>query len=164
MYKRQGLLNALEVVQLVAQTGAVSVGTMSEYLQRTLRSEREEQYGVEKLIASYRSETAAKEAELRELSSSTTPRVFQNRRCDMCGGTLELPKVHFMCRHSFHLRCLGDDARECPQCARAHGVVQDVQRGNRVLADYDTFLGALHDADDGFEAVADMYAKGLLGE
>lgn len=159
-----GLLNALEVVQLVAQTGAVSVGTMSEYLQRTLRSEREEQYGVEKLIASYRSETAAKEAELRELSSSTTPRVFQNRRCDMCGGTLELPKVHFMCRHSFHLRCLGDDARECPQCARAHGVVQDVQRGNRVLADYDTFLGALHDADDGFEAVADMYAKGLLGE
>lgn len=159
-----GLLNTLEVVQLVSQTGVVEVGMMSTYLLQNVRTDRAELSGVNKLIESYRNEAAAKETELEELTSSTVPRSFQNRRCDACSGTLDLPKVHFMCKHSFHLRCLGDGdaARECPVCARAQGIVQDVQSGNAMLQDYGMVLETLHESDDGFGAVADLFAKGLL--
>jgi hypothetical protein len=31
-------------------------------------------------------------------------RVFQVTRCSHCGAPLDLPTVHFMCKHSFHQR------------------------------------------------------------
>jgi len=34
-------------------------------------------------------------------------RVFQVTRCSACGAPLDLPTVHFMCKHSFHQRYKG---------------------------------------------------------
>ena len=70
-----------------------------------------------------------------ELSDADAPRVFQLTRCSACGGQLDLPSVHFMCKHSYHQRCLGDNEAECPSCARSHGVVREIRRNNEALAD-----------------------------
>jgi len=56
------------------------------------------------LIESYRSETASKEKQIIELSDVSLPEVFQVTRCAACGGQLDLPSVHFMCKHSYHQR------------------------------------------------------------
>jgi uncharacterized protein with PIN domain len=56
------------------------------------------------LIESYRSETASKEKQIVELSDTAHPEVFQVTRCTACGGQLDLPSVHFMCKHSYHQR------------------------------------------------------------
>lgn len=37
---------------------------------------------------------------------SCVGQVFDNTRCDDCGGYLELPSVFFACSHAFHLYCL----------------------------------------------------------
>jgi hypothetical protein len=56
------------------------------------------------LTESYRSETGTKEKQIKDLSDTTRPEVFQVTRCAACGGQLDLPSVHFMCKHSYHQR------------------------------------------------------------
>ena len=57
-----------------------------------------------RLTGSFRADTATKRAELANLS--TQPVTFTATRCSACGAGLDLPTVHFMCKHSFHQRCL----------------------------------------------------------
>lgn len=54
------------------------------------------------LITSYRTETQSKQREIEALTDTSKPQVFQVTRCTRCNGTLDLPSVHFMCKHSFH--------------------------------------------------------------
>lgn len=159
-----GLLSPLEVMELIGETDTVSIGLVSDYLRTVFETEMAETEAIDTLINSYRAETEKKSAEHVELTSATVPRVFQNQRCGVCGGALDLPRVHFMCKHSFHLRCLGDgeDGRECPICARAHEVVREIQQGNAMLHDYDFVLSELHVANDGFESIANLLGKGLF--
>ena len=49
----------------------------------------------------------------------TSAQVFQSNKCSACSRPLELPAVHFMCRHSFHSKCLSN-AKECNLCAAAY--------------------------------------------
>jgi hypothetical protein len=54
------------------------------------------------LINSYRTETVAKQTEIEALTDTSHPQVFQVTRCTRCNQTLDLPSIHFMCKHSFH--------------------------------------------------------------
>jgi hypothetical protein len=59
-------------------------------------------------------ETQKKEKEIHDLKGryllflredvDGSARVFQVTRCSSCGMPLDLPTVHFMCKHSFHQR------------------------------------------------------------
>lgn len=61
-------------------------------------------------------ETQKKEKEIHDLKGrydltlrgdvDGSARVFQVTRCSSCGLPLDLPTVHFMCKHSFHQRYL----------------------------------------------------------
>jgi hypothetical protein len=47
-------------------------------------------------------------------------------RCDGCHAAIDLPAQHFLCKHSFHMACLGDDLTKCPICKeKQEGTVQD---------------------------------------
>jgi hypothetical protein len=37
---------------------------------------------------------------------ATKPETFNATRCSACSASLDLPTVHFLCKHSFHQRCL----------------------------------------------------------
>lgn len=65
-------------------------------------------------------------AQVRDLQ--TQARVFQNNRCSACQAPLDLPAVHFLCMHSFHQRCLGDNERECVKCAPENRTVMEIKR------------------------------------
>jgi vacuolar protein sorting-associated protein 11 len=58
----------------------------------------------ERLITSYRMETASKLKQVEELGNEEDSRVFHVTRCSGCGNSLDLPVVHFMCGHSYHQR------------------------------------------------------------
>jgi hypothetical protein len=134
------------------------------------------------LIESYRSETASKEKQIIELSDVSHPEVFQVTRCAACGGQLDLPSVHFMCKHSYHqrcvfhlvreyrqkckltIRCLSDSEPECVLCARQHSIIREVRRNQTRLADrHDLFLAEVHEAEDGFGVVAGAFGRGVMG-
>ena len=54
--------------------------------------------------------------------------IFQVSKCEACGRPLELPTIHFLCKHSYHLRCLGENDQTCPKCAPEHRMIMDAIR------------------------------------
>ncbi|KAF8068385.1 VPS11 [Scenedesmus sp. PABB004] len=106
-------------------------------------------------------EAASMKAEAAKLRSE--PHVFQNSRCAASGQPLELPVAHFMCGHSFNLRSLGENERECPLCAPEAKRVLDIRANMRAgAARPDEFFTQLDAAPDGFSVVAEHFGRGLL--
>ncbi|GAA6048078.1 hypothetical protein JCM3770_000180 [Rhodotorula araucariae] len=160
---REKVLPPIAVVQLLSAHGNASVGLVREYLKRQLLAEKQEADSDLALIASYRAETTKKSREVVELSDPAAPRIFQVTRCSACGGQLDLPGVHFMCRHSYHQRCLGENESQCPNCARTHGVIREIRRNNEQLRGrHDLFVDEVATADDPFAAVAGAFARGWM--
>ena len=93
----------------------------------------------------------------------TSARIFQHSKCTACTAALDLPAVHFLCMHSFHTRCLGEDQADCPRCAADNREVADLRRALEGAAGaHDQFFERLGAAEDGFSVVAEHYGKGLF--
>ncbi|KAL4080725.1 hypothetical protein J3A83DRAFT_4423637 [Scleroderma citrinum] len=159
--ERERIMAPLTVVQVLSRNGVASVGLVKGWLMRRIAEGREEIATDKQLISSYRSETQAKLKQVEELKDIQHPRVFHVTRCSQCNGQLDLPSVHFMCNHSYHLRCLLDDETTCPLCARQHGVIQEIRRNNERLSDqHELFLSEVR--ENGFGAVASGFGRGWL--
>ena len=172
------ILPPLAVIQLLSRNGVSSVGTVKEWLKSKVEETRQDVQSDQQLVKSYRNETLEKERELKGIADTDTPDVFQVTRCAACQGQLDLPSVHFMCKHSYHQRwverffdshvgaddrCLSDSEPECIICARQHSIIREVRRGQTRLADrHDLFLNEVHEADDGFAVVSGAFGRGLM--
>lgn len=165
----ENLMAPLQVVKVLSQGEAVTMGMIKDYLSDNIARERKEIQSNRKLIDSYRTETAAKKAELEDLT--TKPVVFQSRRCANCGGTLDLPTVHFLCKHSFHQRCLNssgmgreDEKAECPLCKPQHDTIKAIRRAQVENTDHhDLFRSALARSTDRFGTVSEFFGRGVMG-
>ncbi|KAG8904399.1 hypothetical protein FRB99_001821 [Tulasnella sp. 403] len=156
------IIPPLGVVQVLSRNDVASVGLVKQWLMRRITESREDIAADRLVIESYRKDTKAKLQEVSELSDPNSPVVFHVTRCSSCGGQLDLPAVHFMCKHSYHQRCLGEHETECPNCARAHGLIKEIKRDNEAFAQQqDIFFANVKDGE--FEAVASAFGKGLLG-
>ncbi|CAE6337556.1 unnamed protein product [Rhizoctonia solani] len=159
--EREKIMPPLGVVQILARNGVASVGLVKAWLMTRINESRTEVESDRKLIESYRTETKAKLQEIAELSDPEHPRVFHVTRCATCGSALDLPTIHFMCKHSYHQKCLPDQDIECPICARHHSVIKEIRRTNERLADaHGVFTSSV--AENGFEAVASAFGRGIL--
>jgi hypothetical protein len=157
------IMPPLAVVQLLSRNGVASVGTVKDWLRAKVVETETEIHADRTLVESYRSETAAKEAQIAQLSNTRQPEVFQVTQCAACHGQLDLPAIHFMCKHSYHQRCLADADPECIICSQQHAMVREIRRNQTRLADrHDLFLSEAHDADDGFAVVAGAFGRGLF--
>ncbi|KAG1721987.1 uncharacterized protein EDB91DRAFT_1175471 [Suillus paluster] len=159
--EKERIMPPLGVVQVLSRNGVASVGLVKDWLMGRIKEAREEVQTDQQLINSYRLETNAKLKQVAELEDPMHAKVFSVTRCSQCSGQLDLPSVHFMCNHSYHQRCLLDHETECPLCARQHGVIQEIRRNNERMADqHELFLSDVQ--DNGFEAVASGFGKGVL--
>lgn len=159
------IMPALSVVQLLSRNGVASVGSVKAWLRSKVEDTQADIEADQQLNKSYRDETANKQKEIIDLANPTKPQVFQVTRCAACGGQLDLPTVHFMCKHSYHQRCLSDSEPECVLCARQHAIIREVRRNQTSLAGrHDLFVNEVREADDGFAVVAGAFGRGLLGK
>lgn len=166
-----GLMAPLQVIQTLGSNAVATMGMIKPYLHETISRERREIAANRRQINSFRKETQAKRAEMAELGAK--PAVFQAQRCPGCGGLLELPAVHFLCKHSFHQRCLkqgGDDGNEveCPVCAVNNAAVRAMKRSQDERADrHDLFQDALKKSssrgEERFKVVAQWFGQGVMG-
>ena len=113
---QDGLMAPLQVIQTLSANPVAKMGLVKKYLSAIVDKERKEIESNRRLAETYRAQTASKKAELAALSSG--PTVFQARRCALCGASLDLPTVHFLCKHSFHQRCLNLPATPPPSRGR----------------------------------------------
>lgn len=183
---RDGLMAPLQVVQTLSQNPVATMGMLKPYLQETIERERREIAANQRRITSFRQETEQRRVELADLEAK--PAVFQATRCSQCALPLELPVVHFMCKHSFHQRCLksggggggnsspstgqrfneyGDSvsaATECPLCAQDNATVRAIRRQQEEYATrHDLFKAELGNSEDRFGTVADWFQRGVMG-
>ena len=94
------------------------------------------------------------------------PTVFQTRRCDACGRSLDLPTVHFLCKHSFHQNCLNETngvEAECPRCAAANNNIRSFRKAQEDSADkHDMFQDALQRSRDKFGTISEFFGRGVM--
>lgn len=168
---QDGLMAPLQIVQALAQSRTATMGLIKPYLTKIVARERAEVVANRNLINSYRADTEVKRQEVGELETKAI--TFSATRCSLCGTTLDLPVVHFMCKHSFHQRCLGsvpqqldedqDDETECPKCAPQNETIKAIKRGQDESAKrHDLFLDALGRSSDGFGVVSEWFGRGVM--
>ncbi|KKY27486.1 putative vacuolar protein sorting protein [Phaeomoniella chlamydospora] len=182
----RNLLSPLQVIQLLSSTSVIKMGMIKDYLSSNIEKERKVINSNRQLINSYRTETAAKRTEIEELSSK--PTIFNARRCASCTQPLELPVVHFMCKHSFHRRCLdasttsgmpsrfssrvddADDADtaslECPNCKPANDTIKAIRRSQmESAAQQDLFKTAVERETGGesrWGVISEFFGRGVM--
>ncbi|KYK56180.1 hypothetical protein DCS_08147 [Drechmeria coniospora] len=161
-----GLMAPLQVIQtLVGRSsgGAATMGMIKPYLQETITRERNEIRSNRSTIATLRTDTERRRGELADLDGK--PAVFQATRCADCGQGLDLPAVHFLCKHSFHQRCLrgGEGTMECPQCARENDVIRKMREGQKERAErHELFRADLESSEDRFATMAKWFSRGVM--
>ena len=148
------------------------MGLIKSYLSDSIEREKQEISNNRRLIETFRSDTEAKRTEISSLT--TKPAVFQATRCSACSRVLDLPTVHFMCKHSFHQRCLnasegeditreGEGAVECPVCAPQNATTKAIRNFQVESASrHDMFLDALARGKDKFGTVSEWFGRGVM--
>jgi hypothetical protein len=163
---RDGLMAPLQVVQTLSKNSVANMGMIKPYLAKRIERERRDIAENRRLATQFRSETEARRKEIADLG--TKPAVFQATRCAQCTQQLELPTVHFLCKHSFHQRCLrgglatGQEA-ECPLCARDNATIRALKKSQEENAErHELFKADLERSEDRFRTVAEWFGRGVM--
>jgi tetratricopeptide (TPR) repeat protein len=163
-----GLMAPLQVIQTLSANGVATMGMIKTYLSTTIERERAEIASNRRTIDTFRSDTETKKNELQALN--TKPTTFQASRCHVCMKSLELPVVHFLCKHSFHQSCLSTDEDvhdaevECPICSSQNATVKAIRRAQVESAQrHDLFQDALKRGRDGFAVISEWFGRGVMG-
>jgi hypothetical protein len=161
---KDGLMAPLQVVQMLSKNAVATMGMLKPYLHETIERERRDIASNRRRVAGFRTETEQRRAEITDLGAK--PAVFQATRCPVCTQVLDLPAVHFLCKHSFHQRCLrgGDGVEgECPLCAQNNATIRAIKRGQEENADrHELFKDELERSEDRFATVAEWYGRGVM--
>ncbi|KAK3315511.1 hypothetical protein B0H66DRAFT_346224 [Apodospora peruviana] len=178
---RDGLMAPLQVVQTLSKNSVATMGMIKPYLAKRIERERKDIAENRRDVAAFKGETDQRRQEIRDLG--TKPAVFQNTRCSQCGSGLELPVVHFLCKHSFHQRCLrtttvsgagvgtfgsGEEVEngggECPICARENSTIRALKKSQEENAQrHELFRDSLERSEDRFRTVAEWFGRGVMG-
>jgi len=160
--EKLSLMSPLLVLQILSQKSSMPLDVVKSYISTALENERKVLLENEKAIASSREETAKLRADIQELT--TAPKVFQIRKCTFCGHDLTTPTVHFLCMHSFHQHCLGENDHECPLCASANHQVLEAKRNLEEKANkHSQFMKELESSKDGFSVIAKYCGNSIFG-
>ncbi|KAH6999739.1 hypothetical protein EDB80DRAFT_121589 [Ilyonectria destructans] len=166
---KDGLMAPLQVIQTLvgrsAGGGVATMGMIKPYLHKTITRERKEIASNRHRISTLRTDTEKRREELADLG--TKPVVFQATWCSDCSQRLDLPAVHFLCKHSFHQRCVRNGDKEgeaeCPKCASENDVIRKMREGQRERAGkHELFKADLDNSEDRFATVADWFSRGVM--
>jgi len=159
--EKEDVVPPIVVLQTLSKNPFLTLSVVKDYIARKLEQESKLIEDDRKSIDKYQEETELMKREIEDLK--TNAKVFQLSKCTACTFTLDLPAVHFMCMHSFHLRCLGDNEKECPECAPEYrSVMEAKQKLEQNARDHDLFFRQLRGSKDGFSVVADYFSKGIV--
>lgn len=161
--ERDDVLPPIVVIQTLSKNPCLTLSVVKDYIARKLEQESKLIEEDRKSIEKYQEDTVAMRKETQELR--TTAKIFQLSKCTACTFTLDLPAVHFMCMHSFHLRCLGDNEKECPECAPEYRSVLETKRNLEQNAkDQDQFFQQVKNSRDGFSVIAEYFGRGIVSK
>ncbi|TMW62450.1 hypothetical protein Poli38472_005068 [Pythium oligandrum] len=151
----------LQVVQVLSQSRELPVAVLKQYIVNQLLNDEKKIEEDEEKIKAFKTDTKQMKEEITQLSSKAV--VFQATKCDLCNHDLDLPAVHFMCQHSFHLNCISETERECITCSLDHRHIMGLKTQlEQKAGNHEQFFNQLETAADGFHTIAEYFGKGIF--
>ncbi|KAL8144386.1 hypothetical protein V2J09_017418 [Rumex salicifolius] len=161
--ERDDILPPIVVLQTLSQNPCLTLSVIKDYIARKLEQESRLIEEDRRAVDKYQEETSTMRKEIEEMR--TNARIFQLSKCTVCTFTLDLPAVHFMCMHSFHQRCVGDNEKECPECAPEYRSVTEMKRSlEQNSKDQNQFFQRVKNSKDGFSVIAEYFGKGIISK
>lgn len=160
---KKNLMPPLQVIQILSRSSRVTLSVVKDYITKRIQSESQMVEEDNKQIRRYQEETEKMRTEIQELKTSA--KIFQLMKCTACTSPLELPAVHFLCMHSFHQRCLGDNERECPVCSPQNNAILDRKKAYEQSANqHEQFFKQLEGSDNGFSVVSEYFGRNIFNK
>jgi hypothetical protein len=158
--EKEDILPPVAVIEILSANKNLQLRCVRDYVIRMLRKDAEKVTKHQENIKDAMERSAKLKSEVRDLTTSAT--IFQTNKCAHCSCLLDLPAVHFLCRHSFHQRCL-NDVLECNVCAVEARRVMQVQRElDEMASNHDVFFQKVGSSNDPFSVVAEYFGKGIF--
>ncbi|CCJ31079.1 unnamed protein product [Pneumocystis jirovecii] len=163
--REERLITPLEIIKILSVNSISTVGVIKEYLIEIIEQEKKEIDNNSTLINMYRDETENKKNKLYDLMKSA--QIFQEMKCSMCGLILNLPIVHFLCKHSYHQKCINDldEIEYCPQCSNNNIMIKAIKKSqDQIVNKHSFFQSQLENAtlQDKLKLIFDFISRGAL--
>ncbi|KAF7495115.1 Vacuolar protein sorting-associated protein 11 -like protein [Sarcoptes scabiei] len=159
------LLTPLMMIEILSKPGKVTLGVVRENLKRWIKTQQDQINENERLIDFYRDECRFNNRLIDEIRNK--PKVFQATKCTACLHVLELPSIHFMCNHSYHMTCfesyMNENDQKCPFCLPENRkIMNEVSSLENVSNIEEQFQKDLAESSDLFEVIAKYCGHGLF--
>ena len=159
---KESLLPPLLVLKILRQKGCATLGLIKKYIIRRLSDDQEQINAVQLQIRDNTKNTEDMRDEITGLR--TGARIFKINKCSQCSQPLDLPAVHFLCMHSYHARCMGEED-ECWLCADENRHVLEIKRSLEAnVGKHDQFFKQLKESQDGFATAAEYFGRGVFNK
>jgi hypothetical protein len=161
---REDLLPPVATIELLATNTTLPLRAAERYVLDAIEREQKALEAAEAEVARLEQQNQKVRDDIAQLQ--TTAQVFQPTTCFQCREPLDAPVVHFLCRHSYHKRCL-NDPRECNACGERHRRLHQLRREQEEAAgNHDDFFKALRQpapgGSGGFGVVAQQFGNGVF--
>ncbi|EFO22039.2 hypothetical protein LOAG_06449 [Loa loa] len=159
-------IHPLVVLEILSKSDKICVGHVRDYIINWMERQNAQIEKDEEAIA----ENEAKMAEIEEQIDSVTYKVqiFQMNKCSACDTSLQLPAVHFLCKHSYHAHCLesySEKADYCPACIRDscnERIRDDKRRDFSTRSAYIKFQNEINESVDCMSLISSYIGNGLF--
>ncbi|KAK9883118.1 hypothetical protein WA026_001317 [Henosepilachna vigintioctopunctata] len=162
--KEKLLSPQLVISALSSESTDITLGHIKSYIKNELDHEQRKASEITDLIRNYRKDTDKLKKELETLKSDAF--VIQVSKCAACHHPLELPTVHFLCRHSYHQHCFQsfcDEDQACPACQPENKNLLELLKAREHSRDLnETFHSQLEKAHDGYSVAAEYFGRGVF--
>lgn len=159
--EQKDFLTPLIVLKILSKSRNITFGTVKNYLKKQLSKHQQAMKNDQDEYLRNSQNIKQKKEEIYELK--TQARKFQFNKCAGCDLKLNLPSVHFMCLHSYHVSCLTDNAHECQHCSeQATRASERKLEYQKQSMNHGTFFKELSANDDRFGTIAKYFGRGLF--
>ncbi|KAF1765507.1 hypothetical protein GCK72_005459 [Caenorhabditis remanei] len=154
------LIHPLVVLELLAKNEHLTISSVKDYIVAWLRKQQI-------IIEDDRNAIKENNKAMGELdtiveSLKFNAQIMQVTKCSACDTPLQLPTVHFLCKHAYHVHCFEsyntDGSDKCPACRNT----PDSNLNEEIS--YHKFQKELSEATNGMELIATYLQRGLFDE
>lgn len=158
--EQNDLLPPIAVIDILSSNPRLQLKTVREYILRMLKRDYDQIEKHQREIKDLGDKVTKHKTEIHDLQTQAV--VFQSQKCAACNSQIDNPAVHFLCRHSFHERCLNEPG-QCNNCGADHRRVMEIHEDYQRNADnHNQFFTDLRGAPDGFAVVADYFGRSIF--
>uniref|UniRef100_A0A1I8BXT0 RING-type domain-containing protein n=1 Tax=Meloidogyne hapla TaxID=6305 RepID=A0A1I8BXT0_MELHA len=162
------LLHPLVVLEMLSKDDSLQVGDIRDYIVAWLEKQNAAIKISENKLREQQKRLEGMNAEIDDLENNV--QVFQVSKCAVCNNPLQVPSIHFLCRHSYHANCFesysGNSPDQCPACtvsARKNTKDQEASAAKQPKQlVYQQFKNELETCPDAMALISEYIASGAF--